>query len=163
MENIQEVKVQTKDWSNPTPAGLVALAAVCMCFFALLNGYLDTSKSGTLLVLGGWLIGGFVVQVIVGMLDLKSGNGTGGNTFLFFSAFFMLTGGLEMFFKAGGGVDARIDGYAWLVLTLALYLWTPAFCKSFSLLSLVVLAIVAALPFKTILSFGVASPTFSAI
>ena len=29
----QENKV--KEWSNPTPAGLVALAVACFCFFAI--------------------------------------------------------------------------------------------------------------------------------
>ena len=149
MENLQEVKVQTKEWANPTPAGLVALAVACFCFFALLNGFV---KPSAMPLVGCWLIGGFAVQLIVGLLDLKSGNLTGGNTFLFFSAFFMLVGGIEMFVKynniaAGTPLDATIDGYAWLALTIAVYLWTPAFLKSFSLLSLVVLALDVALPF----------------
>ncbi|MEI6856984.1 hypothetical protein [Psychrilyobacter sp.] len=32
----QENKI--KEWSNPTPAGLVALAVACFCFFAILSG-----------------------------------------------------------------------------------------------------------------------------
>jgi len=32
-----------KEWANPTPAGLVALAVACVCFFALLNGYVNPS------------------------------------------------------------------------------------------------------------------------
>lgn len=44
----------------------------------------------------------------------------------------MLVGGLEMIMKfnminAGITFDARIDGWAWMVLTLATLLWTPAF------------------------------------
>ena len=165
MENLQEVKVTTRDWSNPTPAGLVALAVACFCFFALLNGFVD--KSAMPLV-GCWLIGGFVVQLIVGLLDLKGGNYAGGNTFLFFSAFFMLTGGIEMFVKYNGlltnaPVDSRIDGYAWLALTLAIYLWTPAFLKPFSLLSLIVLALDVALPFIVLVDLGVLPKSFSPV
>jgi succinate-acetate transporter protein len=146
-----------KEWSNPTPAGLVALAVACFCFFALLNGFV---KPSAMPLVGCWLIGGFVIQLIVGLLDLKGGNYPGGNTFLFFSSFFMLVGGLEMFFKYNGiadgaPLDTRIDGYSWLALTIVVYLWTPAFLKTFNLLSLVVLALDVALPFITLNDFQV--------
>lgn len=148
---------QQKEWSNPTPAGLVALAVACFCFFALLSGRIEVSA---LPLMGCWLLGGFVVQLVVGLLDLKGQNTTGGNTFLFFSAFFMLTGGIEMFLKynaamAGTPLDGRIDGYAWTVLTVVLILWTPAFFTKFSLLSIVVVLIDIALPFITLIDFGI--------
>jgi len=156
MQNPQEIKVEIKEWSNPTPAGLVALAVACFCFFALLNGYVESSA---IPLLGCWLIGGFVVQIVVALLDLKCGNLTGGNTFLFFSAFFMLTGGLEMFVKYHGAInniplDARIDGWAWLVLAIVLLLWTPAFLKTFSLLSIIVLVLNVALPLIALIDLG---------
>jgi len=156
---------QNKEWSNPTPAGLVALAVACFCFFALLNGMVEASA---MKLVGCWLIGGFVVQLVVALVDLKGGNHAGGNTFLFFSAFFMLVGGLEMFFKAyglasGSPLDSRIDGYAWIALTLALFLWTPAFLKTFSLLSLIVLALDIALPFITLIDLKVLPANFSVI
>ncbi|MCL1807434.1 MAG: hypothetical protein FWG31_07005 [Oscillospiraceae bacterium] len=165
MENLKEVKVSAKEWSNPTPAGLVALSVACFCFFALLNGFVDPSA---MKLVGCWLIGGFVVQCIVGLLDLKGGNHTGGNTFLFFSAFFMLAGGLEMSVKynaimSGVPADTRIDGYAWAALTLAVLLWTPAFCRPFGLLSLIVLALDVALPFITLIDLGVLSSDFAKI
>lgn len=161
----KEIKVQTKEWSNPTPAGLVALSVACFCFFALLNGFIEPSA---MLLVGCWLLGGFVVQLIVGLLDLKGGNYAGGNTFLFFSAFFMLVGGMEMFLKykaiaAGTPLDTSIDGYAWLALTLVVYLWTPAFFKSFNLLSLVVLALDAALPFIALIDLGILPKSLSFI
>jgi succinate-acetate transporter protein len=154
-----------KEWSNPTPAGLVALAVACFCFFALFNGFVQPSAMP---LIGCWLIGGFIVQIIVGLLDLKGGNYAGGNTFLFFCAFFMLVGGLEMFFKynaiaAGTPLDTTIDGYAWLALTLVVYLWTPAFLKSFGLLSLVVLALDVALPFIVLNDFKVLPPHLRAV
>ena len=137
-----------KSWSNPTPAGLVALAVACSCFFALLTGGVEASAMP---LIGCWLLGGFVVQLAVALLDLKGGNAAGGNTFLFFCAFFMLTGGLEMLLKyraltSGGALDARIDGYAWAILAATLLLWTPAFFKKFGLLSLIVLSLDVALP-----------------
>ncbi|MDR2036181.1 MAG: GPR1/FUN34/YaaH family transporter [Coriobacteriales bacterium] len=157
MEELQEAKVQAKEWANPTPAGLVALAVACFAFFALLSGKVEATAMP---LVGCWLIGGFVVQLVVALMDLKGGNHAGGNTFLFFSAFFMLVGGLEMFLKyngiaAGTPLDTRIDGYAWLVLTLVIYLWTPAFFKTFNILSLIVLALDVALPFVALVDLKI--------
>jgi len=165
MEDLKEITVKTKEWSNPTPAGLVALAVACFCFFALLNGFVEPSAMP---LIGCWLIGGFVVQAVVGIIDLKNGNSVGGNTFLFFSAFFMLVGGMAMFLKYGGIVagaplDASIDGYAWAALTLALLLWTPAFLKPFSLLSLIILSLNVALPFITLIDLRILPATFNFI
>jgi succinate-acetate transporter protein len=152
-----------KEWANPTPAGLVALAVACACFFALLTGKVGTSAMP---LIGCWLLGGFVVQIVVALLDLKGGNNTGGNTFLFFSAFFMLTSGLEMFHKfdalvGGAPLDSRIDGYAWAALTLVVWLWTPAFFTKFSLLSVIVVLLDIALPFIALTDLGVLGKSFS--
>ena len=156
---------QAAEWANPTPAGLVALAVACFCFFGLLTGFVGASAMP---LIGCWLVGGFVVQLIVGLLDLKGKNYAGGNTFLYFGAFFMLTGGIEMFVKynalAGGApLDGRIDGIAWLPLTVALILWTPAFMKKFGLLSLIVLLLDVALPFITLLDLGVLGAGFKPV
>lgn len=158
-------ETQIKEWSNPTPAGLVALAIACFCFFALLSGKVTHDA---LPLLGCWLIGGFIVQLVVALLDLKGGNATGGNTFLFFSAFFMLVGGLEMIMKfnmaqKGIVLDAHIDGWAWIVLTSALILWTPAFFKSTRLLTIVVLALDVSLPFITLMDLGILPKTYAFI
>jgi len=152
-----------REWANPTPAGLVALAVACACFFAMLTGRVETSAMP---LIGCWLLGGFVVQIAVGLLDLKGGNHTGGNTFLFFSAFFMLVGGIEMMCKYSPllndlPLDARIDGYAWSILTLVLYLWTPAFLTRFNLLSIIVLLLDAALPFIALTDLGLIPKQFS--
>jgi len=156
---------QIKDWSNPTPAGLVALAVACFCFYALLSGKVT---GNAVPLLGFWLIGGFVVQLVVALIDLKNGNATGGNTFLFFSAFFMLVGGLEMIFKFNMAtnnilLDARIDGWAWLVLTISLILWTPAFFKTPLVLSLMVLALDVSLPFITLIDLGILPSSYAII
>jgi succinate-acetate transporter protein len=138
-----------KPWANPSPAGLVALAVAAFCFFAMLTGRVS---SEALPLIGAWLLGGFVIQFIVGLVDLKSGNHTGGNTFLFFCAFFMLTSAIGMFVKysaaqAGVVLDTRADGYAWLALTLVTWMWTPAFWHKFSMLSIIVVFLDIALPF----------------
>lgn len=160
-----EQKNTLATWANPTPAGLVALAVACACFFAMLTGKIGTSA---LPLVGSWLLGGFVIQVIVGILDLKSGNSTGGNTFLFFSAFFMLTGGLEMLMKyqaiaEGSPLEATVDGYAWAILTVVVWLWTPAFFTKFSFLSIIVLLLDAALPFIALTDLGILPKSFAHI
>ena len=160
-----DMVVVTKEWSNPTPAGLVALAVACACFFAMLTGRVETSAMP---LIGCWLLGGFVVQLVVALLDLKGGNATGGNTFLFFCAFFMLVGGMEMLLKynalmAGSPLDARIDGYAWCVLTVVLYMWTPAFFAKFSLLSIIVALLDVALPFIALTDLQVIDKSYGHI
>lgn len=152
---MSEIK-QPVGMSNPMPAGMVALAVVCISFFALLAGYVKPESEP---LLGIWLLGGFVVQLLVGVIDFKNQNKTGGNTFLVFSAFFMLVGGVEMIYKFHMGAnhipfDARIDGWAWIGLTVTLLLWTPAFFKTPFFLTLIVLALDIALPFITLLNLG---------
>ncbi len=150
-------------WANPTPAGLVALAVACFCFFALLSGRVDHSA---LPLVGCWLLGGFVVQFTAAVIDLRMNNNAGGNTFLFFAAFFMLVGGLEMIMKYTLGAngmpfDATVDGYAWIVLTLSLLLWTPAFFRT-ALMPIIILLDLS-LPFITLLDLGILDKTFKVI
>lgn len=155
--------METKSWSNPSPAGLVALAVACYCFFAILGGFVGKEAMP---LIGCWLLGGFVVQIIVAIIDLRMKNTTGGNTFLFFSAFFMLVGGIEMllkyhFMQVGIPFDGHVDGFAWIVLTASLILWTPAFFRT-TLLPIVLL-LDFSLPFITLMDLGLLSKTFSVI
>jgi len=148
---------QVKEWSNATPAGLVALAIASFGFFAVLTG----KVSGEAIpLLGLWLLGGFAIQIVVAILDLKSGNSAGGNTFLFFSAYFMLVSGLEMVFEQymKSGLDKRIDGWAWLALMIVIYLWTPAYFKNPLFMTLIVLALDVALPFIALQKLGILGP-----
>jgi succinate-acetate transporter protein len=119
-------------------------------------------------LIGCWLLGGFVIQFVVALLDLKGGNLAGGNTFLFFCAFFMMVSGLEMLLKynaikAGAPLDGRVDGYVWTALTIVVWLWTPAFFAKFSLLSVIVTLLDIALPFIALVDLGVLSRDFSHI
>lgn len=147
-------------WANPGPAGLVALAMACFTFFALYTGKVD----GTALpLLGIWLLGGFAVQIVVAIIELKEGAIVGGNVFLFFSAFFMLVTGLECLYKfwaASKGItlDARIDGWAWSALAISLLLWTPAYFKSPLVMSLAVLSLDVAVPVVALKDIGILNP-----
>ena len=152
-------------WANPSPAGLVALGVATFSFFAMLSGNVDSTAR---LSAGIWLLGGFIVQIVVALIDLRSNNTAGGNTFLFFSAFFMLVSGILLILKwwlakENLAVDFRIDGYVWIVLTLSLILWTPAFFKSTKLLTLVILFLDCALPFITLMDLGVLPASYSMI
>lgn len=120
-------------WANPAPAGLVALAVACFTFYCILTGHVGHTA---IPLLACWLLGGFVVQLVVAIIELKEGATVGGNVFLYFAAFFMLTGAAEFIVKAyfgtvhGAPIDTHIDGYAWIVLVTALILWTPAYMKT---------------------------------
>jgi succinate-acetate transporter protein len=106
--------------------------------------------------------------MVVGIVDLKGSNIAGGNTFLFFSGFCMLTGGLEMLLKYKAIVEERpldgtIDGYAWMVLALVLLLWTPAFFKNFGILTLIIVVTDLALPIISLTDLGVLPKSFSPV
>lgn len=154
------------EWANPAPAGLVALAIACFTFFALLGGKVT---AGALPLLGCWLLGGFVVQVVVGVVELKEGAWTGGNVFLFFSAFFMLTGGLEMFIKFaaslnGWALDATIDGWAWMVLFFILVMYTFAYLRESNLVMNFILIILdVGVFFVTFIDIGWISADFKPV
>lgn len=135
------------NWVGAGPAGLVALSMACFCFFALLTGRVDHSA---IALLGIWLMGGFIVQIVTALLELREGNLLGGNVFTFFSAFFMFVSGCEMLFKfyaahAGIDLDARLSGWAWLAICMAITLWTPAYMAGARSLCLVVVSLVPAL------------------
>ena len=154
-------KPKTTEWANPTPAGLVALAVACFCFFALLCGHVDR---GAMPLLGCFLIGGFFIQIVVALLDLRSGNVAGGNTFLYFSAYFMLVSGMEMFVKYfATGIDTRIDGWAWLALMLVVLLWTPAFYKTPAILFVIVVVLNVAVPCIALSDLKIFAPEISKI
>lgn len=150
-----------KEWANPTPAGLVALAVACFVFFALLTGQVE---KGAMPLLGCYLIGGFVIQIVVALLDLKGGNLSGGNTFLYFSSYFMLVSGSEMFIKYfATGLDTRIDGWAWLVLMFIVALWTPAFYKGPAILFFIVCGLNVAVPCIVISDLKIFAPEISSV
>jgi succinate-acetate transporter protein len=156
-----------KEWANPAPAGLVALAVACFTFFALLSGKVN---EGALPLLACWLFGGFLVQIVVGILELKEGNSTGGNVFTFFSAFFMLTGAMEFFVKYFAiaykwpiPLDAHIDGWAWLCLALVLLLWSPAYFKGTSILSTAILILEVAVILIAFMDIGLLGSSFKPI
>jgi len=154
-----------KGWANPSPAGLVALAVACFTFYALLSGKVDHTA---IPLLACWLLGGFVVQLIVGILEMLEGNSTGGNVFTVFAAFFMLVGGLEFLIKYfasvnGWTIDAGIDGYAWLVLAIALVMWTPAYFKGPLFMTLAVVCVDVAVVIIAGMDLGILARSLSPI
>lgn len=153
-------------WAAPGSAGLVALAVACFTFYAILSGTVEATGAP---ILGIWLFGGFVVQIVVALIELKNGHLTGGNVFLFFSAFFMLVGAFGFTFKYfaainGWPVDTTMDGWAWLPLWITLILWTPAYLKeSPAVMSIVVLLLDVAVFFVTFMDMGVVAHSYAPI
>jgi succinate-acetate transporter protein len=131
---------------SPGPAGLAALAVACFGFGAVFTGEVGL---GGLPLLAAWLIGGGIVQYTVAVMELKDHNMTGGNVFLFFSAFFMFTAGLSTIFKflmlSGVFGDIQplvvVEGYCWVAGAAFLTLVTPSYLKAPTPLFLIVLIV----------------------
>lgn len=112
-------------WANPLPAGLISLSVACFIFYGMLSG--KVSSPGCLPLMAGWLIGAFIIQVVVAIIEMREGALNGGNVFLVFSAFFCFTTGVNMLIKYFAALnkwafamDARVDGWAWLAIGIAL-------------------------------------------
>jgi succinate-acetate transporter protein len=129
---------------SPGPAGLGALAVACFGFGAVFSGKVGL---GGLPLLSAWLIGGGIVQYTVAVMELKDHNMTGGNVFLFFSAFFMFGAALSVLAKylmlSGiiGTVkpESMVEGFCWMAGAAFLTAVTPAYLKSPTPLFLIVL------------------------
>lgn len=119
--------------ASPAPGGLVAFAVACYTFTGVFSG-LVTGEG--LFLLGCWLLGGFVVQIIVCGRELDHGQLLGGNVFLFFQGFFMLTGAISSMAKYlclyvwMTPYSTVVEGFGWLACTIALIMWSPGYFKT---------------------------------
>lgn len=132
---------QEHSFATPAPAGLAALSVACFGFGAAMFGKVAVEG---LPLLACWLIGGFVVQILVAYIELKDHNVVGGNLFLFFSAFFMLTTALSLISKFmmitfGMKPAIMVEGWCWVAGASYVTLITPAYAKSTSLMFAMVL------------------------
>lgn len=148
---------QEHSFANPGPAGLGALAMACFTFFAVFSGQVEPTAAP---LLACWLVGGGIVQLIVGLIELKDHNLTGGNVFCFFAAFFMFVAALSLATKyglsqAGLPFDPRIEGWGWLAGTGFLIAMTPSYLKSTKLLFLVAVLLDIALVCITIIDLKI--------
>ena len=125
--------MEHKGPASPAPAGLVAFAVACWTFVGVFTGFVTYNG---LPALAAWLLGGFVVQIIVAKGELEEGALLGGNVFCFFQGFFMLTGAVSSFFKwlapiiGAAAVETKVEGLGWGACTVALLLWSPAYFKT---------------------------------
>ena len=119
--------------ASPAPAGLVAFAVACYTFTGVFSGLV---KGDGLFLLGCWLLGGFVVQIIVASKEIDHGVLLGGNVFLFFQGFFMLTGAIASMAKYlclyvwMTPYNTVVEGFGWLACTVALIMWSPGYFKT---------------------------------
>lgn len=119
--------------ASPTPGGLVAFAVACYTFTGVFGGFVGADG---LFLLGCWLLGGFVVQILVASKEIDHGVQLGGNVFLFFQGFFMLTGAISSMAKYlclfvwETPYNTTVEGLGWLACTVALIMWTPGYLKT---------------------------------
>lgn len=152
-------------WANPSPAGLVALAVACFIFYAYLSGKVSDNA---LPLMGLWLLGGFIIQFAVALIELKKKSLSGGNIFLLFSGYFMFTTGLSFIFTYYAGtqgwpLDPHIAGWTWIVLWATVWLWTPAFFNRPMVFIIMVLCLDFSCPFICLINIGVLDHAYSTI
>lgn len=116
---------------SPSGAALMALSVACFCFFVIFEGWVSGAAA---ILLAAVLIACCVPQLLAGIFDLLEGNSLFGNTMIYFGSFFMLGSGLTTLAEylcgmLGWPFDPRILGWVWIVLTLALWGWTPGFIR----------------------------------
>ncbi len=152
----------THSFATPGPAGLGALAVACFGFGAVFLGKVGL---GGLPLLAAWLIGGGIVQFTVAVMELKDKNLTGGNVFLFFSAFFMFGASLSVFAKfvmltKGITPLTMVEGWCWLAGAGFLTIVTPAYLKGTKLLFFIVVLIDIILWLITFIDMGILAASF---
>ncbi len=144
-----------------TPSALVSYAIMTWMAAAFMTGLV--SPEATLLAAMVAIVA-FIPLVVTGITSLRMGDLVGGNTFLYFAAFFALGSGLCWFMQYMAYIynwtyDVRILGWEWLILATVLTMTTPAFTKPRSVLisiSVVDIALyISALSFLGIVSSGV--------
>ena len=153
---------------SPGPAGLGALAVACFGFSAVFLGLVGV---GGLPILAAWLLGGGIVQFTVAVIELKDHNMTGGNVFLFFSAFFMFGAAFSLVakFLMLTGVfgelqpEPLIEGFCWAAGALFLTVVTPSYIKGPLPLLLIVLTIDIVLWLIVGLDLGLLSAPFKSL
>ncbi len=151
-------------WANPVPAGLISLSVAVLMFYAMFMGYV--TKPGCLPIMGFWLLGCFIVQFVVALVEIKEGAFNGGNVFLFFSAFFCFTTGAELIFKYfaiinkwAPSFDGRVDGWAWVILGVALIPISFCYFKAAPLsMNFMVICLDFAVIFITGMDIGIMNP-----
>jgi len=146
-------------FATPAPAGLAALAVACFGFAAVFLGKVVPEG---LPLLAAWLVGGGIVQYTTAVVELKDHNITGGNVFLFFSAFFMFAAALSVFakfmmIKFGMKPAVYVEGWCWMAGAAFLTIVTPAYFKGNKIICLLVVLLDVLLWLIVMLDMGIAA------
>ncbi len=154
---------------TPAPAGLGALAVACFGFAAVFLGKVGV---GGLPLLAAWLVGGGIVQYTTAVIELKDHNITGGNVFLFFSAFFMFGAALSVIAKFlmltgtfGEAVKplSMVEGWCWMAGAAFLTIVTPSYFKAPKTMSVLVVSLDIALWIIVLLDMGIVGAAFKPV
>lgn len=144
------------EFANPLPAGLAALAMACFGFYALFTGKVSPTSGP---ILAAWLVGGFVIQLVVALILYKEKNLGGSNLFLVFSAVFMLIGAISAITKTvlkyyGIPFDPTIEGWMWIPVGIWVVMVTLAFLRAPKLLFIMGAFLCISVPFLILFEIG---------
>lgn len=156
---------QEHSFATPGPASLGAFAVAVFGFGAVFLGQVGLTG---LPLLAAWLVGGFIIQIVAGVMELKDHNITGGNVFLYFAGFFMLAAALSTIAKFlmlthGMKPDPTVEGWLWLAGTGFLVAMTPNYAKSNFFLFLVVVMADVALLLIALLDLGIIGAMYKSV
>ncbi|MDD5169840.1 MAG: GPR1/FUN34/YaaH family transporter [Syntrophales bacterium] len=151
---------QQHSFVTPGPAALGAYVVAVFGFGAVFLGKISVNG---LPLLAAWLVGGGVIQLTAGIMELKDHNVTGGNVFLYFSGFFMFAAALSVLAKFlmiqhGLKPDVIIEGWCWMAGTGFLVAMTPAYSRANAALFFLVVLVDVALALIALLDLGIADP-----
>ncbi|MDA8123907.1 MAG: GPR1/FUN34/YaaH family transporter [Deltaproteobacteria bacterium] len=147
---------QQHSFATPGPAALGAFAVAVFGFGAVFLGKIGVNG---LPLLAAWLVGGGIIQLTAGIMELKDHNVTGGNVFLYFSGFFMFAAALSTiakFLMITNGItpEPTIEGWTWLAGFGFLVAMTPAYAKANAALFVLVVAVDVALFLIALIDLG---------
>ena len=150
-------------FATPLPAGLGALGIACFGLFALFSGR-TSHEAGPILV--AWFIGGFVVQLVTAVIEFRDKSVAGGNVFLVFACFFMLTGAVSLTTKYFLGafkmpLDLSVEAWLWLPAGLWLAIMLPCFLKGPSVLFILGVCVEVIVICLIAIDFHFAAPVFA--
>lgn len=145
------------EYANPMPAGLAALAMACFGFYALFTGKVSPSSAP---ILACWLVGGFVIQLVVALIEYKEKSLGGSNLFLVFANVFMLIGALSAATKTilryhGIPFDPTIEGWMWIPVGVWVIMVTLSFLRAPKLLFIMGVFLCISVPFLILFEIGV--------
>ncbi len=153
------------EWASAAAGGLVGYAVMTYMAGAMFVGLVS---SGSLLLASGVAFAAIIPYFVAAVIGLRNNDILGGNTFLYFTGFFAAGSGFSWLLTYlstvnGWGIDPRILGYEWLVLSFVLIATTYGYMKAPLAMFLMILTVDPALIITALYYLGLTGPLLNSI